>query len=389
VVNLKKILLTLIVIITVLSLVRCKTGSLSETADVSQNISCWTKAASQVPTPVPSKSQRLLIAFGNRSNTLDLSNAYLLDLTSGQYSWLVSNIEDYGQSRPSPISPEGAYFWYGSFRGPSDAAISIYSMTNGQNYPVAFPDHIYIPLSSIVWSPDGTCLLYWRGNTAFAYHLADNRIDKQTFEGIDFGVEVSPSPDGHWWAWNCREGICLMDDTGQQVHHKALEIPIEGISGVGYKRGLLRWSPDSSRLAFTIASRDRLVPDTIRLVYLKENNILSYRDIHEGADDLRWSLDGQQIFIVAYGSATNLAIYDVQTDKIKWIKLEQEFSTSVRPTWSADGKQIVFVADDNHSIFIMNSDGTGLSAIPSLPEKAEGAEKVAPNYRVIQVFWMP
>jgi hypothetical protein len=41
------------------------------------------------------------------------------------------------------------------------------------------------------------------------------------------------------------------------------------------------------------------------------------------------------------------------------------------------------------SLYIMNADGKNASPIPPLPQGAEGAEMVAPNYAIDQVYWVP
>lgn len=354
-------------LVAMFTLAACTVGPESEptvrivsTPIVSDTLPCWTSPASRSIGKSNSPSRRLLVAYGD--TRIRTSTLYLFDLSTRSYTPLLSNVEDYGGLKPSPVSPDEHYMWYGVYRDPANTDIFIYSLANGTSQLVPFSSPIYIPRASIDWSADGSCLVLWTHGIVTAYHISDGVMQQRTFAGPDFQFSASPSSDGRWWAGVCDSGVCIRNASGKQVSHDALRLPVDPNTGYGYRVGAVRWSPDGTMLAFAYAQQERLVIDTTRLIFFDKNQIVSYRDIRLAAEDIQWSPDGHRI-LMASADGHALHLYDVSDKSLTTIPTTLQYSTIAPPVWSSDGTQIAFVASDQ-SIHVMNSDGTDPTEVP-------------------------
>jgi WD40 repeat protein len=232
-----------------------------------------------------------------------------------------------------------------------------------------------------------------------AYHLIDGALQERSFPGIDFSPKyvVATSLDGRWLAWSCEKSVCLMNPDARATSPTKLALPLTvapspDSNTAYYNPSMLWWSPDSQVLAVAYPGRDWQYRDALRLVVIDQNGVASFQDIVSGEEggigDLRWSPDSSQLLVVYLSGKTDL--YNLQTGKLTPLPSPNGYpALAVAPAWSPTGKQIAFVAQDQRSLYIMNTDGTNITEIPPLPKDSEGAEALAPDYRIYQVFWVP
>ena len=110
--------------------------------------------------------------------------------------------------------------------------------------------------------------------------------------------------------------------------------------------------------------------------------------------DRAWSPDSSRLIILNSGG--QLIIEDLNTDKLTVDKITivpiPDENHAEATAWSLNGKQIAVLTHDKQyksNLYIMNADGTNASLIPPLPQETEGAEMVAPDFRISHVFWVP
>ncbi len=355
---------------------------------------CWTAPASETSTSSKRTEGKLLLAFSIERSDGEL-NLFQFDLASRQYSLLATHIMPWVNY---PVSTDGQYLWYLLDARPAPVAY-VYYLANATTHQVPFPTGS-VSNKGLVWSPDNLCLLLWRKSSAIAYRLIDGALQERVFPTTDFGLgnTVVPSANGHWWAWSCKKNVCLMSPDGQQIDHEGLHLPIRtdpsnpDPNTAYYNHSTMWWSPDSHTLAVIYSGHDWKYRDALRLVQIDEHGVTSFRDIvtinPEPIYDIRWSPDSSQLLIVYHSKRTDH--YNLRTGQITPVLSPNGYpALVVSPAWSPTSQQIAFVTRDNRNLYIMNPDGTNESELPLLPQDMKGADMVAPDYRIIQVFWVP
>lgn len=144
----------------------------------------------------------------------------------------------------------------------------------------------------------------------------------------------------------------------------------------------LTWSPDETKIAFSAKAGEE---DALHIVDVQEAKII--KSLKFGIDGIRtpsWSPQGDEIAFTGiqdgYGDlyAVNLA-----TEKLR--KITNDKFSDMEADWSPDGKKLVFVSDRgdfletdedleiheinyrNLDIFMINADGSGLTALTQTP----------------------
>lgn len=209
-----------------------------------------------------------------------------------------------------------------------------------------------------------------------------------------------------FWLWSNEISLQLRDD--YQSKEQATEIGTRFPSPLKENQGL-RWSPDGKKVALVgiqsfdegvsrlyicdsdgtnfkkmsgsyIGSYFSWAPDSRRLVYSKRRRGKYGSQIHDlfifdlktrkehyitynlRATDPAWSPDGKDIIFCAYqGAMSNLALYNVESQKITPITAFSAWTEVFSPSWSPDGSQIAFSiidADGKRDIAVISRDGT-------------------------------
>ena len=208
------------------------------------------------------------------------------------------------------------------------------------------------------WLPDGRHIAFSsnrdRDFSIYTMDLAGKNIKRI----VDSGDRPVISPDGQWIAVSHVRGrlqrgpsLLLVDIDGLRQREILLQAP------VGFY-GMIAWSPDGKRLAFTIRIPGmRNIPgvrDDIYVVDINGENLQQLTD--HPAPDLypAWSPDGQWI---AFQSERNgdRAVYRMEADGAN----PKRLANGRRPEWSPDGQRIAFWShrEGIGGIFIMDRDG--------------------------------
>ena len=89
--------------------------------------------------------------------------------------------------------------------------------------------------------------------------------------------------------------------------------------------------------------------------------------------DLAWSPDGQELAFSIYNSDSFLDIYTIDINGSNLTNITNNpTSHDTKPSWSPDGSRIAFASKrvaDREQIFLMNSDGTGQTLVPTDPSR--------------------
>jgi sugar lactone lactonase YvrE len=133
------------------------------------------------------------------------------------------------------------------------------------------------------------------------------------------------------------------------------------------------WSPDGARIAFRAFSE---AGDEIYTANADGSDLVQVSDERDdgasGAYWPAWSPDGSRIVHarIRYDPATQTdseALYSMSPDGADVERLTPEFFFDGAPAWSPDGSKIAFAArrtgEETASIYVMNADGSGLSAV--------------------------
>jgi Tol biopolymer transport system component len=127
--------------------------------------------------------------------------------------------------------------------------------------------------------------------------------------------------------------------------------------------GVPSWSPDGSRITFSVNSEDEPHPEggNWDIYVANADGSIPTRLTGDRVDHSPvWSPDGRQIAYV-YGYGEDQQIRVMNADGSDTGKLTSDRGLHLFPSWSPDGSQIAFVAFDgtNANVYVMNADGSG------------------------------
>ena len=154
-----------------------------------------------------------------------------------------------------------------------------------------------------------------------------------------------------------------------------------------------RWSPDTSRIAFTcyVPGRFGVTSAQICIYSMPSSRLISFPRFRGTNSSPAWSPDGQQI---AFMSSQNgdPEIYTINADGSHVHRITYAPGVNTSPAWNPKtGKEMVFVSDRGGDgvpvLYQMNSDGTNVSKI-NLPDMGYVIDPAwSPNGQLIAFSW--
>jgi len=219
---------------------------------------------------------------------------------------------------------------------------------------------------SPVWSPDGSEIAFESMGTERDVINVETGATRKILGG--YGL-VRWSPDG----------TRIVFGAFPSLYSAAAEIFTVNPDGTNRQqltfdqqlsKSAVDWSPDGSQLAVTGTSWNAGEPYVGLYIFRADGTGMTRitDTIPEGNDiTLAWSPDGSRIAFVGDGGyigASTLryrsSIHTVRPDGSMLTQLSHDGYHDASPSWSPDGKQIVFTSDrDGHlQIYVMNADGT-------------------------------
>ena len=210
------------------------------------------------------------------------------------------------------------------------------------------------------WSPDGA-LIAFRSERSGDPEIWVMSADGTEQHRVTAGLSPAWSPDGSQIAYSSPGDIPCPPGTGLQC----TGLSIMNADGSGQHRvpnadggEYPSWSPDGTRIAFN----SNLTGDHVMyIVQPDSSNLVDLSGVGEGWQ-VDWSPDGQLILFTSSRDYTDnyTDVYVMRPDGSDIRRL-----TNLRaytPAWSPDGSHIVFSAP---GLFVMNADGTGVTALPT------------------------
>ena len=211
----------------------------------------------------------------------------------------------------------------------------------------------------------------------FAHQFADEIIFKLSggFPGIaSTQIAFISSRTGSKEVW-------VMDYDGANQH------PLTSLRTISL---MPRWSPDSSRIAFTCYQPLNGVTNAQICMYsVDAGKVISFPRFRGTNSAPAWSPDGSQlIFSSSMLGNPELFVTDTSGGKPKRLTFSNGGSTS--PAWNPKtGQSIVFVSDRGGipKLYMMNADGTNVNLL-DVPDKGYLIDPAwSPNGRILAFSW--
>jgi dipeptidyl aminopeptidase/acylaminoacyl peptidase len=116
------------------------------------------------------------------------------------------------------------------------------------------------------------------------------------------------------------------------------------------------WSPDGRRLAFASTAGEN---GDLRLMNADGTGVVSLTEGSENDNAPSWSPDGSKLVFVRDGS-----IFVIGADGSSPQQLTTGSTAYSEPSWSPDGTRIAFTDEEAGRLFVISSDGPGLTGVP-------------------------
>jgi TolB protein len=244
------------------------------------------------------------------------------------------------------------------------------------------------------WSPDGSRIAFVSnrdGDVEIYVMKADGSDQIRLTDSPDFDGDPAWSPDGERIAFtSLRDGngeIYVMNADGTN--------PVRLTNNEAHDWGPA-WSPDGSRIAFVSERDGDAEVYVMNADGTEQTNLTNFPariddekhpDLAANEKDPAWSPDGKHIaftsdrhsFTNDEGLDTlNTEIYVMNADGTNQTRLTHHMSWDEFPTWSPDGKHIVFIASvdvADWEVFRMDADGSNPANLTNNP-----ANDVVPDW---------
>jgi TolB protein len=254
--------------------------------------------------------------------------------------------------------------------GPSEGIHEVHAMnadgTGGRQLVAAS-----IGLAHLDWAPNGRRLsaVGYANDTTWSVYVFDsdggNLTRLTSAEGV-WDVEPTWSPDGARIVYSrvfpragFRSELWLMNADGTGQH---------SIGAEGYAA---RWSPDGTRLIYQSSVRDLTgVVSDIKTCAVDGVSVMSITSTPADERMPSWSPDGRSIvFSADYDGDEDIYVMDSDGGNVR--RLTDNQVVDDLPRWSPDGTRIAYTSDatglSHWEVYVMSLDGTDRRRVTSTP----------------------
>lgn len=212
-------------------------------------------------------------------------------------------------------------------------------------------------------------------------------------EGSYFNLTPTVSPDGGQYVFLSDRGQYSDIYLGSTIDGRVLKRLVKGERSSGFEsfhflRNGFSWSPDGKRVAFAAKSATR---DRLYLVNVKTGRIEKhYQFALDALFSPAWSPDGKRIVVNGLrDGASDLYSVDVATGKLD--QLTADVADDRDPAWSPDGKLLAFVSDrsregdssQTYGLYLLAPDSGAIRPVPVPKCKALGNPTWSPDGKQI------
>ena len=244
----------------------------------------------------------------------------------------------------------GQAFWAFVGRAFGDSLINpIFKETAKRGYDFAL--RRYVGLDEVTFSN-----IWKQVNKEFYTKVMKDSVDtpagnRTIFEKNAGEINISPavSPDGRYVAFYSEKDLFSIDlflanaASGQVIRKISSTVHENEIDALNFIESAGTWSPDSKQFAFVAFSKGKnklLIADVFNEKLVKEFLIPGVPSFNYPT----WSPDGQTIVVSGLVEGVNdLYSYNLNTGVVK--NLTNDKWCNIHPSWSADGRYIVFSTD--------------------------------------------
>ena len=168
-------------------------------------------------------------------------------------------------------------------------------------------------------------------------------------EGGRMSVSPELSPDGRWLAFLSSRNLFSIDlfladaRTGEVVRRLSSADADPHVDALRFLESAGAWSPDSRQFAFVVIARG---DNRIQIVDVESGRTRRRIEL-DGVSEvtsLSWSPDGRTLALAGMSQGVNdLYLYDLESGRIR--ELTRDRYTELQPSFSPDGRTIVFASD--------------------------------------------
>lgn len=207
----------------------------------------------------------------------------------------------------------------------------------------------------------------------------------------EMNISPSISPDGKYVAFLSEKDVFTIDlflaeaETGKIIKKLSSTVHNSEIDAFNFLESSGTWSPDGKQFAFVVFTKGK---NKLAIVDVKKAKITNEIEIPgiESFSNPAWSPDRKQIVVAGMKNGySNLFSYNLETMEVS--QLTNDVFTAFQPSWSNDGRYIVYVTDKKtapvpesekftYNIAIYNTDNKSINIL----DVFEGADNLNPKF---------